>query len=355
MIGFSFILFILLCASQGCAMDRFIAATYERAVILPENTLTLVIAEKALQLINRNIDILEKAIKSAASKGAHIIVTPEDGIYGWKFTREAIFPYLEDIPDPEVNWIPCSDPERFERAKVQTRLSCIAKNKFIYVLQILEIKSHATSSLLEAQKMVIIIIIQLLSLTLTTRYHKYNLFLGEIQFNVPPEPEMVTFETPFGKFGICFDILFYKPAAALVVDHQVGTILFPTAWMNLSAHPLNSSTFFTLNWSFYANSISKFSPGPNVFHGCLFFDEFTFTELIEPQGNHTLCQNNLCCHLTYIVMEKITDEVYVLGVFDGLHETEGQYNMQICTLLKCPNTDIKSWLEPVETASTKFK
>ncbi|OCT56440.1 hypothetical protein XELAEV_18000104mg [Xenopus laevis] len=424
MICFSFLLLILLNSNQGCAVDKFIAATYEHAVILPENSSIPVTAEKALELMNRNIDILEKAITSAARQGAHIIVTPEDGIYGWIFTRETIYPYLEDIPDPEVNWVPCSDPERFGRAPVQTRLSCIAKNNSIYVVANIGDKKPCNVSTVgcpeDGHYHYNTAVVFDSDGKLVARYHKYNLFLGEIQFNVPPEPEMVTFETPFGKFGIfiCFDILFYKPAAALVVDHQVDSILFPTAWMNvlphltaiefhsawamgmgvnllssnthntsmrmtgsgifspetlgpyyynmdtedgnltfstLSAHPRNSSTFFTPNWSLYANSISKFSPGSNVFRGHLFSDEFTFTELTEPQGNYTLCQNNLCCHLTYTVTVKITDEVYVLGVFDGLHETEGQYYLQICTLLKCPSTDIKSCGEPVETASTKFK
>uniref|UniRef100_A0A8B9MGX8 CN hydrolase domain-containing protein n=1 Tax=Accipiter nisus TaxID=211598 RepID=A0A8B9MGX8_9AVES len=57
----------------------------------------------------------------------------------------------------------------------------------------------------------------------------------EIQFNYPKEPEAVTFETPFGKFGIftCFDILFHEPAVVLVSKLQVDTVLFPTAWMNV--------------------------------------------------------------------------------------------------------------------------
>uniref|UniRef100_A0A8C8YEU8 Vanin 3 n=1 Tax=Panthera leo TaxID=9689 RepID=A0A8C8YEU8_PANLE len=94
------------------ALDTFIAAVYEHAVILPNRTETPVSKEEALLLMNKNIDVLENAVKLAARQGAHIIVTPEDGIYGWVFTRETIYPYLEDIPDPEVNWIPCTDPQR---------------------------------------------------------------------------------------------------------------------------------------------------------------------------------------------------------------------------------------------------
>uniref|UniRef100_A0A8C3WBS7 Vanin 2 n=1 Tax=Catagonus wagneri TaxID=51154 RepID=A0A8C3WBS7_9CETA len=117
-----------------CALDTFKAAVYEHAVILPNNTETPVSREDALLLMNKNIDILERAIKQAAEQGAQIIVTPEDALYGWKFTRETIFPYLEDIPDPQENWIPCKDPRRFGHTPVQVRLSCLAKNNSIYVV-----------------------------------------------------------------------------------------------------------------------------------------------------------------------------------------------------------------------------
>uniref|UniRef100_A0A8D1T820 Vanin 3 n=1 Tax=Sus scrofa TaxID=9823 RepID=A0A8D1T820_PIG len=93
------------------ALDTFIAAVYEHAVTLPNRTETPVLEKEALLLMHKNIVVLETAVKLAARQGAHIIVTPEDGIYGWVFTRETIYPYLEDIPDPGVNWIPCKDPQ----------------------------------------------------------------------------------------------------------------------------------------------------------------------------------------------------------------------------------------------------
>uniref|UniRef100_A0A7M4FU94 Vascular non-inflammatory molecule 2-like n=1 Tax=Crocodylus porosus TaxID=8502 RepID=A0A7M4FU94_CROPO len=119
---------------QVFASDMYTAAVYEHAVILPDVTDKPVPLDEALILMNRNIDVLEVAIKEAAQQGAHIIVTPEDGIYGWNFTREALYPYLEDIPDPQVNWIPCTNPQRFAPAPVQERLSCLARNNSIYVV-----------------------------------------------------------------------------------------------------------------------------------------------------------------------------------------------------------------------------
>ncbi|XP_005063107.1 PREDICTED: vascular non-inflammatory molecule 3-like [Ficedula albicollis] len=101
-----------LAALQALASDTFLAAVYEHAVILPRPSAQPVPASDALALMDRNMDVLEGAVKEAARQGAHIIVTPEDGIYGWRFTRESIYPYLEDIPDPVVNWIPCTDPSR---------------------------------------------------------------------------------------------------------------------------------------------------------------------------------------------------------------------------------------------------
>lgn len=69
-------------------------------------------------------------------------------------------------------------------------------------------------------------------------FQQFNLFMSEAQFDFPKEPELVTFNTSFGKFGMftCFDILFHDPAVTLVSKLKVDTILFPTAWMNVLPH-----------------------------------------------------------------------------------------------------------------------
>ncbi|XP_032195378.1 pantetheinase isoform X2 [Mustela erminea] len=410
----------VLCVFRVSSRDTFIAAVYEHAVILPNATLIPVSHEVALTLMNQNLDLLEAAVTSAANQGADIIVTPEDGVYGWNFNRETIYPYLEDIPDPEVNWIPCINPRRFGYTPVQERLSCLAKDNSIYLVANIGDKKSCNASdsqcppdghyqyntdvVFDSQG------------KLVARYHKHNLFMNENQFNVPKKPEVVTFDTVFGRFGIftCFDILFYDPAVTLVKDFHVDSIVFPTAWMNvlphLSAiqfhsawamgmgvnflasnihHPSNRMTGSgiyapdsprvfhydmktkkgklllskldsyphrpVVNWTSYASSIKGFSTGNQEFKGTAFFDEFTFLELTGVTGNYTVCQKKLCCHLSYRMSEKRTDEVYALGVFDGLHIVEGTYYLQICTLLKCKTADLNSCGGAVETASTWFE
>uniref|UniRef100_A0A8C9UU58 CN hydrolase domain-containing protein n=1 Tax=Spermophilus dauricus TaxID=99837 RepID=A0A8C9UU58_SPEDA len=192
-----------------CAPDTFKAAVYEHAVILPSETEIPVSQDDALILMNKNIDILETAIKQAAGQGAQIIVTPEDALYGWKFTRESIFPYLEDIPDPKVNWIPCQDPQRFGHSPVQKRLSCLAKSNSIYVVANIgdKKKCNARDSKCPSNGyyQYNTNVVYNSEGKLVARYHKYHLY-SEPQFDAPDKPELVTFKTTFGTFVMdeCF-------------------------------------------------------------------------------------------------------------------------------------------------------
>ena len=57
-----------LAALQALASDTFIAAVYEHTVILPRAAPKTVSPEDALALMNKNMDILEGAIKEAAQQ-----------------------------------------------------------------------------------------------------------------------------------------------------------------------------------------------------------------------------------------------------------------------------------------------
>ncbi|KAB1275382.1 Pantetheinase [Camelus dromedarius] len=375
-----YVAILLFWVLKASSLDTFIAAVYEHAVIFPNVTLTPVSHEEALDLMNQNLDLLEGAITLAAKQGAHIIVTPEDGIYSFAFSRESIYPYLEDIPDPQVNWIPCNNPNRFGRTPVQERLSCLAKSNSIYVVANIGDKKPCSASdpqcPPDGRYQYNTNVVFDSEGRLVARYHKQNLFLTESHFNAPKEPEVVTFNTTFGKFGIftCFDILFHDPAVTLVKDFHVDTILFPTAWMNVLPHlsaiefhsawavgmgvnflaanlhypikkmtgsgiyaPDSPKAFHydmkteegklllshldahphpraAVNWTSYASGIEAPSVGNREFNSTVFFDEYTFLELKGVTGNYT-----------------------------------------ICTLLKCKTMDLHTCGDSVETASTRFE
>ncbi|XP_042652080.1 pantetheinase [Tyto alba] len=421
---------VLLLVLVACALGSYIAAVYEHSVVLSEDTEVPVSPEKALLLVDKNMAIFEVAIKEAARQGAHIIVTPEDGIYGWVSTRETIYPYLEDIPDPQVGWIPCADPGRFAPSHVLERLSCLSRNNSIYVVANMGDKKPCNSSdprcPSDGHYQYNTNVVFDPEGKLVARYHKYNLFVTE-------DPEFVTFNTSFGYFGIftCADILYHDPAVVLASRFQVGTILCPASWINtlpllssvqfhsawamgmgvnfLSANTRNSNLDMTgsgiyapdgprayyyntkmenghllvtelsshprlspdypaaVNWKLYASRIKQRPSNNHYFNGVVYHDLFSFTELTEPEGNRAICQQDLCCHLSYKMSEKQEGDIYVLGIFDGLHVVEGEYYLQvklfcsylesgkICTLLKCKSTDLDTCGQPVEMAQTKFE
>uniref|UniRef100_A0A8C8YEW4 Uncharacterized protein n=1 Tax=Panthera leo TaxID=9689 RepID=A0A8C8YEW4_PANLE len=91
------------------ALDAFPVAVYEHAVILPNKTETLVSQDNTEQLSTQNnFDF------AYFKRNAQMTVTPEDVLYGWKFSRETISLYLKDIPAPQVNWITSLNPTHCE-------------------------------------------------------------------------------------------------------------------------------------------------------------------------------------------------------------------------------------------------
>ncbi|TFK09112.1 endophilin-B2 [Platysternon megacephalum] len=57
---------------KACALDSYIAAVYEHLIILSEDTKIPVSPEDALMLMNKNMDVLKGAIRTAALQGLKI-------------------------------------------------------------------------------------------------------------------------------------------------------------------------------------------------------------------------------------------------------------------------------------------
>ncbi|XP_024114006.1 LOW QUALITY PROTEIN: biotinidase-like [Oryzias melastigma] len=240
--------------------DSYVAAVFEHRVILNPDPRVPVTRHEALQHMTKNLDVYEEQAARAAQQGVDILVFPEDGIHGFNFTRSSISAYLETIPDPQrESWNPCMEPGRHNNTEVLQRLSCIARRNKLYVvanmpdLQPCPLPSDPSSSCPPDGRWQFNTNVVFSSEgQLVARYHKQNLYF-EDSFDTPPQPEVITFDTPFGgRFGlmICFDLLFRDPTVTLV-ERGVRQLIFPTAWMN--ALPLLDSIQFQRAFSLGAN------------------------------------------------------------------------------------------------------
>ncbi|XP_025105460.1 vascular non-inflammatory molecule 3-like isoform X2 [Pomacea canaliculata] len=214
------------------------ASVFAHRPLLPSETFP-VSRTIAVKNMMKNVVIYRQQAQHAAKQGAQIIVYPEDGLYGYLFNRVTIKPYLEPIPDPwqVLPWVPCTDPGRVQPSDIMVQLSCIAReNKIYLVANMGDIKPCNTTDDVSGipcppdghfQYNTDVVFDP--TGRLIARYHKHNL-CEEHQFD-KPEVEVVTFETPFGRFGLftCFDILFHDPAI-LLVENGITNIAFPTFW-----------------------------------------------------------------------------------------------------------------------------
>lgn len=392
----------------------FRAAVYEHAVILPMERELPVKRSTALGNMMKNMEIYSQQAQVASQQKVDILVFPEDGIYGYELSRQAMEPYLEYIPDEE--WNACDFPDKYENTEIQRNLSCLAKDASLYLVANIGDRQpcflkNDTYCPKDGHYQFNTNVVYNRKGDLIAKYHKINLFF-ERQFDTPPTPKIVTFNTPFGKFAVftCFDILFKNPAIDSLLP-DVGNIVFPTAWMDalplLAAIEYHSAFAAGAKVNFLAANINRplkgfhgsgiYSPNgykafqynesqggkllvadlpviktnyfgtanysqtfrslqnsvADQFHSYVFHDRFTFIPINNNNGNVSVCNGDLCCFLEY---ERIydTSEYFAFGAFDGLHTYEGSYYLQICTLLKCKTSQKESCGEPIKKSSTKF-
>uniref|UniRef100_A0A2K5CT56 Biotinidase n=1 Tax=Aotus nancymaae TaxID=37293 RepID=A0A2K5CT56_AOTNA len=71
-----------------------------------------------------------------------------------------------------------------------------------------------------------------------------------------------------------------------------------------------------------------------IFHSEMMYDNFTLVPVWGKEGYLHVCSNGLCCYLLY-ERPTLSEELYALGVFDGLHTVHGTYYIQVCALVRC--------------------
>ncbi|KAM3928534.1 biotinidase [Leptodactylus fuscus] len=439
-IGLLIHVFCCCCIGQVAhAVHYYTAAVYEHHAILNPNSTALSNRTFALAFMSKNLDIYEEQIIAAAERGVEMIVFPEDGIYGFNYSRASIYPYLDYLPPPDLlPWNPCLEQDRFQDTEVLQRLSCMALKSGMFVVANLGTKRPCASldpkcppdgtyqfntDIVFSDKG-----------ALVASYAKQNLYF-EFGFDTPPDVQYGVFDTNFGRFGLftCFDILFHEPVVSLVEKHQVKHLLYPTAWMNqlpllssiqiqrafatrfnvniLAANihhtklgmtgsgifsPSNSSYHYDMDTEEGHLIVAKVPVNPSEemgpvhdektsleygdclgdghyftsaqicdkmdktnhymesreetsFHAKMMYDKFTFIPLKDNDGKVHVCVGAMCCYLTYR-KHNVSDELYALGVFDGLHTVHGTYSLQICALVKCGGLDVQTCGQEVTDA-----
>lgn len=93
---------------------------------------------------------------------------------------------------------------------------------------------------------------------------------------------------------------------------------------------------------------------PVVFTSIMMYDNFTLVPLQDTEGNLTVCDGSLCCHLLFRRSTAPGTELYALGAFQGLHVVHGTYYLEVCALVKCTGPDFASCGGETEHAQTRI-
>lgn len=266
--------YCLLAALLATAVSAHSAEDYYTAAIVefrPNFTLDILhipTPQQALEVMMYNLHGFDRYVEDGKKSGADIIVFPEDGLYGFVVpSREAMFSYLEEIPDPQVQiYTPCDDTS-FSNRPVLTYLSCLAQKNNIVVVANMGDKQKCNSSLTPTNfatdsqcppsgwYQYNTDVVFDWDGSLLAKYHKTHLYGDESRiFDTPHPTPHVTFNTSFGvTFGIftCYDILYCDPPLELL-NKGIRNFIFPTAWGN--SYPFYTSVAFQQAWSWRTES-----------------------------------------------------------------------------------------------------
>uniref|UniRef100_A0A4W5KHS4 Biotinidase n=1 Tax=Hucho hucho TaxID=62062 RepID=A0A4W5KHS4_9TELE len=97
------------------------------------------------------------------------------------------------------------------------------------------------------------------------------------------------------------------------------------------------------------------SPSPSRFNASMMGDLFFFALLLDSEGQLTVCDGPLCCHLQYRRSPQGGNtELYALGAFAGNHTVAGRFALQVCALVRCSGSEVSSCGKAVEEAESRM-
>ncbi|GFY06341.1 pantetheinase [Trichonephila clavipes] len=202
------------------------------------------------EVVKRNLDIYEAAVKASAKNDVDIIVFPECGIFPCeKVNRNVLRTFVEDIPNPKRESInPCKQSDKFRNHPILTKLSCLAKEHNLYIVaNTFDFKkckpvetcdadgfdtctSEESNCPSDGNFFYNTNIVFDRKGSMVSRYYKKHLYFEET-LNEPDFQQDATFHTDFGNFTtvICFDLIF-KESVEDVKKPGIINLAYPTYW-----------------------------------------------------------------------------------------------------------------------------
>jgi predicted amidohydrolase len=244
------------CSDNATNAGCFTAAVYEHVRI--GDKLNLNSAASVHQYIYSNLNVLRQVAQLATIKGAKILVTPEYAIYPLLSSRAiAVNGFMVSLPaigtsvcnSSDQRYLPMVNPYAppihvphqlaeppLSNDKMLEQIACIAQQSQLYLaadVPELELCAGQSGCSDDGYNLYNTLVVFNANGTLISKYRKYHLFSEPIM-NHPPKPEVITFDSEFGRFGliVCFDLMFRQPLADLIREQNIDHLLFSTDWFD---------------------------------------------------------------------------------------------------------------------------